>query len=466
MTMSLQPTVEEQELIADTFRQTGAGLSGRERWVETVLSTAYIACAVALLIADPPHRSNWLLGILAAAVMCVASRVQFDTPFGFTVATQLAFVPLLFAIPVVLVPIVVPAMMILARIPEIRRHEQHPARLVKVIVNSWFVLGPVAVFALSGIRPAAAGGVTLVLALLAQFAVDIVVSTLRLSLEREATIMAQLRDSWIYAVDVALAIVGLVFADAIGRHAVAVLAPLPLLGLLATFARERRERMESLIELNAAYHGTALVLGDVVEADDGYTGEHCRSVVALALEVGDRLGLSGAQRRNLEFGALLHDIGKIAVPKEIINKPAALTDEEWTIMRTHTVEGQRMLEQIGGFMREVGVIVRSHHERWDGKGYPDGIVGAEIPLETRIITCCDSWNAMRTDRSYRKALPLEVACAEVRANIGTQFDPVVAQALLATVGEEAVAEQGAVEPADSELTDSATAEVAVLQSAA
>ncbi len=161
----------------------------------------------------------------------------------------------------------------------------------------------------------------------------------------------------------------------------------------------------------------------MVEADDGYTGEHCRTVVALALELGERLGLSSEQRRNLEFGALLHDIGKIAVPKEIINKPGALTDAEWAIMRTHTVEGQRMLEQIGGFMREVGLIVRSHHERWDGRGYPDGLAGAEIPLETRIITCCDSWNAMRTDRSYRKALPFEVACAEVRKNTGTQFDP-------------------------------------------
>ncbi len=431
--MSLQPTIEEQELLADTLRQPSAGLSGRERWVETALSIVYVLCAVALLVADPPQRPTWLLAILATAVMCVASRVQFDTPFGYTIASQLAFVPLLFAVPVTLVPVVVPGAMIAARIPELWRGEQHPARLLKEIVNSWFVLGPVAVFVISGTRPDAAGAATLVIALLAQFAVDAGVSTLRFCLEREATIVAQLRDSWVYGVDTALAMVGLVFADALQRHPIAVLAPLPLLALLATFARERHERMESLIELNAAYHGTALVLGDVVEADDGYTGEHCREVVALALELGERLGLSAAQRRNLEFGALLHDIGKVVVPNEIINKPGKLTSEEWAIMQTHTVEGQRMLEQIGGFMCEVGVIVRSHHERWDGRGYPDGLAGTEIPLETRIITCCDSWNAMRTDRSYRKALPFEVACAELRANIGTQFAPEVAEALLAMI---------------------------------
>ena len=93
------------------------------------------------------------------------------------------------------------------------------------------------------------------------------------------------------------------------------------------------------------------------------------------------------------------------------------------MIKTHTVEGQKMLERVGGFMREVGLIVRSHHERWDGGGYPDGLAGERIPLEARIIACCDTWNAMRTDRAYRKALSHEVALAELTANSGTQFDP-------------------------------------------
>ena len=117
------------------------------------------------------------------------------------------------------------------------------------------------------------------------------------------------------------------------------------------------------------------------------------------------LGLDAERRRNLEFGALLHDVGKIAIPKEIINKPGKLDPDEWTVIKTHTLEGQKMLDRVGGFMREVGLIVRSHHERWDGGGYPDGLAGEAIPLEARIIAVCDSWNAMRTDRAYRKALP-------------------------------------------------------------
>ena len=147
----------------------------------------------------------------------------------------------------------------------------------------------------------------------------------------------------------------------------------------------------------------------------------------------DELELSAEQRRNLEFGALLHDVGKIAVPKEIINKPGKLSPAEWTIIRTHTLEGQRMLERVGGFMRDVGLVVRSHHERWDGGGYPDGLTGEQIPLEARVIACCDTWNAMRTDRSYRRALAPEVAIAEMLSCSGSQFDPRVVDALIRVV---------------------------------
>jgi HD-GYP domain-containing protein (c-di-GMP phosphodiesterase class II) len=137
--------------------------------------------------------------------------------------------------------------------------------------------------------------------------------------------------------------------------------------------------------------------------------------------------------RNLEFGALLHDVGKIAIPKEIINKPGKLDPREWMLVKTHTLEGQRMLDRVGGSMREVGVIVRSHHERWDGRGYPDGLAGEEIPLESRIISCCDTWNAMRTDRSYRRALSYEAAMAELIAASGTQLDPEIVTALIAVL---------------------------------
>jgi len=188
--------------------------------------------------------------------------------------------------------------------------------------------------------------------------------------------------------------------------------------------------LEQLVELNDAYQGTALLLGDVIEADDSYTGEHCKGVVRLALDVAGELGLDADERRNVEFGALLHDVGKIAVPKEIINKPGKLDEREWAIIKTHTLEGQKMLERVGGFMREVGEIVRSSHERWDGGGYPDGLSGDAIPLEARIVSACDAFNAMTTTRSYRQAMPLSAAVDELIDNAGAQFDPRVIEVLV------------------------------------
>ena len=176
-----------------------------------------------------------------------------------------------------------------------------------------------------------------------------------------------------------------------------------------------------------------MLLGDVVEADDAYTGSHSRGVVELSLAVAEQLGLDSRQRRNVEFAALLHDVGKIAVPKEIINKPGGLDEEEWKIMRRHTIEGERMLQRVGGVLAEVGKIVRASHEDYDGSGYPDGLVGEEIPIEARIVTCCDAFSAMTTTRSYRKAMPLEKAIAELRACAGTQFDPDVARVLVSLV---------------------------------
>ena len=203
--------------------------------------------------------------------------------------------------------------------------------------------------------------------------------------------------------------------------------------VLGIFGRERRGRVNGLVELNNAYRGTALLLGNVVEADDQYTGEHSRGVVALALEVGRRLELDDDQLRNLEFAALLHDVGKVAIPKEIINKPGKLDPYEWQVIKTHTIEGQRMLDQIGGFMSEVGRIVRSHHERWDGNGYPDRLAGDAIPIEARTIACCDTWNAMTTTRPYRAALSRDEAAQELRRCSGSQFDPDVVAAALTVV---------------------------------
>lgn len=431
--MALMPTLEEQELLADTFVQARKGMTRTELRAALALAAAYAFALAGIWMANPPHGPPSGAAILCTIVLALATRVRFDTPFGFTVPTQLAFVPLLFAAGPALTPILTLLALALAGLPDLVRGQAHPSRLVHTTSNAWFAIGPAAVFAFSATSPERAGALLLVAALAAQFAVDFSASAVREWLSRGASFAMQLRETWVYVVDAALSGVGLVVAEHVNGEPLAVFSLVPLLGLLALFAHERHYRLESLLELNNAYRGTALLLGDVVEADDGYTGKHCKGVVGLALEVADELGLELERRRNLEFGALLHDVGKIAIPKEIITKPGKLDPEEWSIIKTHTVQGQKMLERVGGFMRDVGAIVRSHHERWDGDGYPDGLRGEAIPLEARIISCCDAWNAMRTDRPYRKALSEDVARAELRCNSGTQFDPRVVEALFAVV---------------------------------
>ncbi|HEY2182801.1 MAG TPA: HD-GYP domain-containing protein, partial [Gaiellaceae bacterium] len=190
---------------------------------------------------------------------------------------------------------------------------------------------------------------------------------------------------------------------------------------------------DKVLELKNAYQGTSYLLGDMIEADDAYTGSHSRDVVELVLAVAERLGLDADEQRMAEFTALLHDVGKIRIPPEIINKPGPLDDEERALMNTHTILGQEMLERAGGLLGEVGPLVRSCHEHWDGNGYPDGLAGEDTPLVARIVCTCDAWSAMTTDRSYRRALPHGAAVAELRHCAGTQFDPRVVDALLAVL---------------------------------
>ena len=254
-------------------------------------------------------------------------------------------------------------------------------------------------------------------ALVAQFLFDSTSSTLRgwlalgLSPRLESSLLG-----WVYLVDLLLAPIGLLAAFAAADNSFAPLLTLPVAGLLAIFAKERQSRIDNALELSRAYRGTSLLLSDVLEADHEYTGNHSRKVVTLAMEVADEMGLDSRRSRNVEFGALLHDIGKIAVPNDVINKDGPLTEDEWLVIRTHTLEGQRMLDRVGGVLGEVGRIVRSSHEHWDGSGYPDGLAGASIPVEATIVSCCDAFDAMTSDRSYRAAMTPEQALKEVRLN--------------------------------------------------
>ncbi|HKI91762.1 MAG TPA: HD-GYP domain-containing protein, partial [Gaiellaceae bacterium] len=233
----------------------------------------------------------------------------------------------------------------------------------------------------------------------------------------------------VLAIDFVLTPVGLLAAIGARHGDAALLLPLPLLLLFSLSTRDRQQRNDQALELSSAYRGTAFLLGDVVEADDAYTGAHSRDVLDLVLAVADELSVDARSRLNAEFVALLHDVGKIRVPAEIINKPGPLSPEERAIVNMHTIEGQRLLERVGGRLAEVGEIVRSCHERWDGGGYPDGLAGEEIPLVARIVACCDAFSAMTTHRSYRRARTVEAALVELEASAGRQFDPEVVAVL-------------------------------------
>jgi putative nucleotidyltransferase with HDIG domain len=435
---TLHPSIEEQRLVEAANERRFSPLDARERRAEAVLGVSFVLACVLLAVASPPAWDAVAIGtaVACATALGIAGQVRFVVGAGFTVPTQLAFVPLAFNVPPALLAPAVAAVLVTGGLLQVARGRVPVSRLAVIPSNAWFALGPGIVMAVAGAPSAAEASAGLLCGMLAaQVAVDFGATAVREMLHGSFSWRQLAGEAWIYGVDAALTPVAFLAATTLEDRPWTVFATVPLIAVLAVFARERQGRMEGLGELNAAHRGIALVLGDVVEADDGYTGEHCRDVVELATAVGRELGLPADRMRNLEFGALLHDVGKVAIPKEIINKPGPLDDEERTIVNTHTIEGQRMLNRVGGFMREVGVIVRAHHERWDGNGYPDGLAGAAIPLEARIVAACDTWNAMTSDRCYRAALPLDVAEAEVRAVSGSQLDPdVVAAMLSVTIG--------------------------------
>jgi diguanylate cyclase (GGDEF)-like protein/putative nucleotidyltransferase with HDIG domain len=191
-------------------------------------------------------------------------------------------------------------------------------------------------------------------------------------------------------------------------------------------------RSQLFEELESTFATTLGVLSDALETKDSYTAAHADDVADVAVRVGRRLGLSDEELRTLRYGALLHDIGKIGVRSEVLNKPSPLTPEEFEEIKQHTVIGARMLERIP-FFAPVRPIVRSAHERWDGRGYPDGLIGADIPLAARIVCACDAFHAITSERPYSPARSTEEAVEELRRNAGTQFDARVVEALIADI---------------------------------
>ena len=204
---------------------------------------------------------------------------------------------------------------------------------------------------------------------------------------------------------------------------------LRLLGGIAQQAQLAMANASSYEGLERTFVSTVEALANALEANDEYTSTHARWITDFALRLGRELGLEEQSLKNLELGALLHDIGKIGVPSDVLAKPGRLTAEERALVQAHPELGERIIAPIDR-LQEVRPIVRHCHERWDGRGYPDGIAAEQIPLEARIIFVCDAYHAMTTDRPYRKRLGRSEAIRRLAEGAGSQFDPRVVDAAL------------------------------------
>jgi hypothetical protein len=392
------------------------------------------ACLSLQLLTSASGPVLTLEGLGLVLTYAFVSRIEFEVGKGFAAPIQLVFVPMWFAAAPAYLPLLVVLGEIGGAVLDLPTHRRgRPAwRVLLAVPDAWYAVGPAVVLAAFGhAHPSLDDWPIYGLALAAQFLLDGVVATLRVWATDGVRPAIQLRLMlWIDAIDAALTPVGLYVAILMAQSAWVLVGVLPVFLLLERFSRDREESIDQALELSTAYRGTAELMGDVLEADDAYTGgEHTRGVVGLALLIGRELDLDPAELRMLEFAALLHDVGKLRVPNEIINKPGKLNDEEWAAIRMHPEWGQEMVTRVGGELASAGTAVRGHHERFDGHGYPDGLVGEHIPLAARIITVCDSFSAMTTNRSYRRAMTPEQALAELRRCSGTQFDPVVCHRL-------------------------------------
>ena len=409
----------------------------RERLVAGGIAITFALAAAVVALTVPLNRTaDPLLLAGLVGLLALARRVRFEVGTVEACVDQLAFFPMLLLAPLPLVPILTVAAYVLERLPELARGRMHPDRWLNFVGDAWHSIGMVAVVAALAPGPVEAAHLPAYgLALAAQVITGLAVVVVNDSMIHgfKARDVFTLSFAHTLRIDLVLAPLALMVAAVAQEEPIAIAGVVPFLWLIQLFSTERRERYAAALELNQAYRGTVMVLSDVVEAEDNYTASHCRSVVELAAAVADELGMGYEQRQELEIAALLHDVGKIAIPNEILNKPAKLTDEEFALMKTHTIEGQALLDRVGGRLAKVGKIVRSCHERWDGRGYPDGLIGEAIPAAARIVFCCDAYSAMTTDRPYRNAMPREEAVAELRENSGTQFEPRVVEALVAVV---------------------------------
>jgi HD-GYP domain-containing protein (c-di-GMP phosphodiesterase class II) len=425
-----------EKLVGEARSRRAQRMAPRERIVLAVSAACFLTVAVALALLLPNVRATEPLVVSGLALGYVAvERVRFEFGGYYGTAEQLVVVPIALLVPLPIVPLIIAAANVVSGVPEMVEGTWHRQRLAGRLADCWFCIAPVLILAaFAPGEPSLAHAEIYALALAGQLAGDFAWTYTRDRL-LDRLPFRELVSGWFGTarVDAILAPLAFIITLAAVDEPLALLAIAPLAWLLHSFARDREERYAKTLELHRAYRGTVMLLSDVIESENTYTGQHSRSVVDLVNAVAEDLGFPEEGRQELEFAAMLHDVGKIAIPKHILGETGPLTDGELEVMKTHTIEGQFMLDRVGGLLGQVGEIVRSCHERWDGHGYPDRLAGEEIPLASRVVFCCDAYNAMTSERLYRPTLPENEALAELIANAGTQFDPRVVAAVVRVV---------------------------------
>jgi HD-GYP domain-containing protein (c-di-GMP phosphodiesterase class II) len=425
-----------ERLVGEARSRRARRMAPRERIVLAVSATCFLGAAVAIAALVPNERDTHFAVVVGLAIGYVlVERVRFEFGSYYGTAEQLLIVPIALLVPLPLVPLLVALVNLLSIVPEIADGSWHRGRLTGRLADCWFCIPPVIVLAaLAPGEPALPDAEIYLLAFVAQLGGDLAWTIVRDRL-LDRLPLKELVDGWLGTarVDAILAPVAFLITIVAVETPLALFAIAPVAWLLRSFAKDREERYAKTLELHRAYRGTVMLLSDVVKSEDTYTAQHSRSVVELVNAVADELGVAPESRQELEFAAMLHDVGKIGIPKEILHKPSELTRGEFEVMKTHTIEGQLMLDRVGGLLGRVGEIVRSCHEHWDGSGYPDGLAGDEIPFASRLVFCCDAYTAMTSGRVYRRALTSEEALTELRRNSGTQFDPRVVDAVVRVV---------------------------------
>src|SRR5436190_3967182 len=424
------PGLTDLELVNAGRERSRMPLRTKERWVAVVSALGVLGAALLIWIAAPPAWPSPPVAIALVVAYALCSRVRFEVGAGSAAPTQLAFAPMTVLLaPALLVPAAAAGYVLGSGGGDADGKRWWELVLIQV-GGCWYAVGAATVMAASGVDHPAVAAVGWYLAAFAvQCALDLLMSVLQERLVLGAPLrdlVAAMAPCWM--IDSLITPVSVCLAASAPPVAVASLVL--LLPLFRIFSNERSSRYDQVMALGAAYRGTALLLGDVVEADHEYTGAHSRDVVALSLAVADALELDSSERTRVEFAALLHDVGKIRVPKQILDKPGALSPQEREVITQHTIWGEQMLSNVGGLLADVGRVVRSCHERWDGTGYPDGLAGTDIPIAARIVCVCDAFSAMTTDRPYRAAQSTDQAIEELRANAGTQFDASTVAALI------------------------------------